>query len=194
MFRAVQAKVGRRPGTRTAGHGHPRPSGPRAYFEGDGQDGLERLARALDRKITIQPNLGRARRLRGQAARRRAAVTALMAKPRASRMSQARMVGDLRLAAKAGDRTALSLALDQMRTLAHSPAVLGAVPGAAVQSARPPRRPARHQAGGPHRLPEGMEAPEASAGEAKAGRKGVKTSRGARRRTPTAEQPSLFEV
>jgi ribonuclease G len=26
------------------------------YFEGDGRDGLDRLARALDRKITIQPN------------------------------------------------------------------------------------------------------------------------------------------
>jgi ribonuclease G len=26
------------------------------YFEGDGQDGLERLSRAVDRKITIQPN------------------------------------------------------------------------------------------------------------------------------------------
>jgi ribonuclease G len=26
------------------------------YFEGDGQEGLERLARAVDRKITIQPN------------------------------------------------------------------------------------------------------------------------------------------
>ena len=44
-----------------------------------------------------------------------------MAKPRPSRISQARLVGDLKLAAKRGDRTALSLALDQMRTLAHSP-------------------------------------------------------------------------
>ena len=26
------------------------------YFEGDGQEGLERLARVLDRKITMQPN------------------------------------------------------------------------------------------------------------------------------------------
>jgi len=30
-------------------------------------------------------------------------------------------MGDLRLAAKKGDRAALTLALDQMRTLAHSP-------------------------------------------------------------------------
>src|SRR5213594_5004814 len=44
-----------------------------------------------------------------------------MARQRPSRISQARLVGDLKLAAKRGDRTALSLALDQMRTLAHSP-------------------------------------------------------------------------
>ena len=40
---------------------------------------------------------------------------------RPSRVSQAKVLGDLRLAAKRGDRTALSLALDQMRTLANSP-------------------------------------------------------------------------
>jgi len=40
---------------------------------------------------------------------------------RPSRVSQSKVLGDLRLAAKRGDRTALSLALDQMRTLAHSP-------------------------------------------------------------------------
>src|SRR5436309_16074740 len=45
----------------------------------------------------------------------------LMARQRPSRISQAKLVGDLKLAAKRGDRTALSLALDQMRTLAHSP-------------------------------------------------------------------------
>ncbi len=44
-----------------------------------------------------------------------------MARTRASRVSQTKILGDLRLAAKKGDRTALSLALDRMRTLAHSP-------------------------------------------------------------------------
>jgi hypothetical protein len=44
-----------------------------------------------------------------------------MARARPSRISQARLLADLKLAAKRGDRTALSLALDQMRTLAHSP-------------------------------------------------------------------------
>jgi ribonuclease G len=41
------------------------------YFESDGQEGLERLARALDRKITVQPNFpdreGYEVRLRGGA-------------------------------------------------------------------------------------------------------------------------------
>lgn len=38
-----------------------------------------------------------------------------------SRISLAKILADLRLAARKGDRTALSLALDRMRTLAHSP-------------------------------------------------------------------------
>ena len=44
-----------------------------------------------------------------------------MAKVTPSRISAQKIVGDLRLASKKGDRAALSLALDQMRTLAHSP-------------------------------------------------------------------------
>ena len=38
-----------------------------------------------------------------------------------SRISVGRILDDLRLASRKGDRSALSLALDQMRTLAHSP-------------------------------------------------------------------------
>jgi hypothetical protein len=38
-----------------------------------------------------------------------------------SRVSAQRILNDLRLASRKGDRSALSLALDQMRTLAHSP-------------------------------------------------------------------------
>ncbi len=44
-----------------------------------------------------------------------------MARTPPSRISQAKILADLRLAAKKGDRTALSLALDRMRTFAHSP-------------------------------------------------------------------------
>jgi ribonuclease G len=56
IFRAVQAKV------RSAADANGREVVVRVhpdlarYFEGDGADGLERLARALDRKITVQPN------------------------------------------------------------------------------------------------------------------------------------------
>ncbi len=39
----------------------------------------------------------------------------------AARLSQARVLEQLRLAAKKGDRTALQLALDEMKTLAYSP-------------------------------------------------------------------------
>jgi ribonuclease G len=56
IFRTVQAKAA------TAGDVNGRDVVIRVhpdlarYFEGDGQDGLERLSRASDRKITIQPN------------------------------------------------------------------------------------------------------------------------------------------
>ena len=44
-----------------------------------------------------------------------------MAKPRPSRISGQKILADLRLAGKKGDRSALTIALDGMRTLAHTP-------------------------------------------------------------------------
>ena len=44
-----------------------------------------------------------------------------MAKPRPSRISAQKILADLRLAGKKGDRSALTIALDGMRTLAHTP-------------------------------------------------------------------------
>ena len=44
-----------------------------------------------------------------------------MARTPPSRVSGRRILADLRLASRKGDRSALTLALDQMRTLAHSP-------------------------------------------------------------------------
>jgi hypothetical protein len=44
-----------------------------------------------------------------------------MARTPPSRVSGRRVVADLRLASRKGDRSALALALDQMRMLAHSP-------------------------------------------------------------------------
>jgi ribonuclease G len=72
IFRTVQAKVatsGDVNGREVVIRVHPDLA---RYFEGDGQEGLERLARAVDRKITIQPNFpereGYEVRLRGEAA------------------------------------------------------------------------------------------------------------------------------
>ena len=48
-------------------------------------------------------------------------MMAAVARLSPSRISARRILLDLRLAARKGDRTALSLALDQMRTLANSP-------------------------------------------------------------------------
>jgi hypothetical protein len=44
-----------------------------------------------------------------------------MAGQGASRISSAKVLADLRLAGRKGDRASLTLALDAMRTLAHSP-------------------------------------------------------------------------
>jgi hypothetical protein len=44
-----------------------------------------------------------------------------VAKARPSRISGNKILADLRLAGRKGDRSALTLALDGMRTLAHSP-------------------------------------------------------------------------
>jgi len=44
-----------------------------------------------------------------------------MAKARPSRISGSKILSDLRLAGRKGDRSALTLALDSLRTLAHTP-------------------------------------------------------------------------
>ena len=44
-----------------------------------------------------------------------------MARTVPSRISAKKILGDLRLASRRGDRSALTLALDQMRTLANTP-------------------------------------------------------------------------
>ena len=116
-----------------------------------------------------------------------------MAKPRASRISQARLVGDLKLAAKRGDRTALSLALDQMRTLAHSPRYwekylsLLSNPLARLVDLLVIKQ------GDRIAFQKGWKLPRPQPAKPKAA-KGAKTRAAGRRRTSTAEQPSLFEV
>ena len=119
-----------------------------------------------------------------------------MARTPPSRIGQAKILADLRLAAKKGDRTALSLALDQMRTLAHSPRywekylTLLSNPLARLIDLLVIKQGDRiaHQKG--WRLP--RPAPAAAA-KSKKGKTGAAKSR---RRPPvsTAEQPSLFEL
>jgi hypothetical protein len=117
-----------------------------------------------------------------------------MARQRPSRISQARLVGDLKLAAKRGDRTALSLALDQMRTLAHSPRywekylALLSNPLARLVDLLVIKQ------GDRIAYQKGWKLPRPQPPKPKAGRKGAKASASGRRRVSTAEQPSLFDV
>ena len=117
-----------------------------------------------------------------------------MAKPRASRISQARLVGDLKLAAKRGDRTALSLALDQMRTLAHSPRYwekylsLLSNPLARLVDLLVIKQ------GDRIAFQKGWKLPRSQPAKPKAAGKGAKARAAGRRRTSTAAQPSLFEL
>jgi len=119
-----------------------------------------------------------------------------MARERPSRISQARLVGDLKLAAKRGDRTALSLALDQMRTLAHSPRYwekylsLLSNPLARLVDLLVIKQGDRiaYQKG--WKLPR----PQPAKAKAQAQKKGTRASAGSRRRTSAAEQPFLFDV
>jgi len=117
-----------------------------------------------------------------------------MARTAPSRVSTSKVLLDLRLAARKGDRTALSLALDQMRTLAHSPRYweryLGLLrnPLARLVDLLVIKQGDRiaHQKG--WKLPR-----PAPASESKAKREAKKTSK-RRGAPPTAtSQPSLFE-
>ena len=117
----------------------------------------------------------------------------LMARQRPSRISQARLVGDLKLAAKRGDRTALSLALDQMRTLAHSPRYwekylsLLSNPLARLVDLLVIKQ------GDRIAFQKGWKLPRPQP-RAKPEKKGAKAAVPGRRRAPSAEQPSLFDA
>ena len=114
-----------------------------------------------------------------------------------SRINRTRLLGDLRLAAKRGDRTALSLALDQMRTLAHSPRywerylTLLSNPLARLVDLLVIKQGDRiaYQKGWKLSRPQPTKAKVAK-------RKGAKTpARGRRgRAAPSVEQPSLFDL
>jgi hypothetical protein len=110
-----------------------------------------------------------------------------------SRISASRILGDLRLASRKGDRSALSLALDQMRTLALSPRywerylTLLRNPLARLVDLLVIKQGERiaHQKG--WKLPRASPPPEKP-------RKRPAAARAARRRPPSSgTQPSLFE-
>ena len=121
-----------------------------------------------------------------------------MARTLPSRVSGRRIVLDLRLASRKGDRTALALALDQMRTLAHSPRYweryLGLLrnPLARLVDLLVIKQGDRiaHQKG--WKLPRGA---AATTGDGKPGTTRKKSPpAGRRRKAPAAAaQPSLFE-
>jgi hypothetical protein len=117
-----------------------------------------------------------------------------MARTAPSRVSTGKILLDLRLAARKGDRNALSLALDQMRTLAHSPRYweryLGLLrnPLARLVDLLVIKQGDRiaHQKG--WKLPRPAPAPEG-----KAKRAAKKTSKRGRAASSAANQPSLFD-
>jgi hypothetical protein len=121
-----------------------------------------------------------------------------MARTPPSRVSGRRILLDLRLASRKGDRGALALALDQMRTLAHSPRYweryldLLRNPLARLVDLLVIKQGDRiaHQKG--WKLPR---AARAATGDGKPGRTRRKPPPAARRRAepPAAAQPSLFE-
>ena len=118
-----------------------------------------------------------------------------MAKSRPSRISGSRILGDLRLAGRKGDRAALTLALDAMRTLAHSPRYwekyLGLLgnPLARLVDLLVIKQGERiaHLKG--WKLPRPV-----PADGAKPKRKPAREARQKRRATAGGDQPSLFEV
>ena len=117
-----------------------------------------------------------------------------MARTAPSRVNARKILLDLRLASRKGDRTALALALDQMRTLAHSPRYwekylsLLSNPLARLVDLLVIKQ------GDRIAYQKGSKLPKPQAAKPKPGRKGAKPSARGRRRAPSAEQPSLFEV
>jgi len=122
-----------------------------------------------------------------------------MARTPPSRVSGRRIVADLRLASRKGDRSALSLALDQMRTLAHSPRywerylVLLSNPLARLVDLLVIKQGERiaHQKGWKLPRPAAAAAGKTTKATAKARR--ASAGRGGRNAVAPANQPSLFE-
>jgi hypothetical protein len=139
-----------------------------------------------------------------------------VARTRPSRVSSAKVLRELRTAARKGDRSALTLALDEMRTLALSPrywekylALLGnplarlvdllvIKQGERIAHQKGWKRPGggfHPPSGGrraPGRAPLPASPPERSRGRDPRAKRGTKARQ--RASTPVAEQQSLFEI
>ena len=113
-----------------------------------------------------------------------------------SRINAGKILANLRLAARKGDRTALVLALDAMRTLAHSPRywerylTLLSSPLARLTDLLVIKQGDRIARQKGWRLPK---ARPARAAKSRTGAPGAATRR-RRRPAATAEQPTLFEL
>jgi hypothetical protein len=133
----------------------------------------------------------------------RSARHAPITSQRPSRISGQKILADLRLAARKGDRSALTLALDAMRTLAQSPRYwekyLGLLrnPSARLVDLLVIKQGERiaHQKGW-KKLGMGSRPPaESSPHDSKKGQSArSKRPTPARGRRPTASQPSLFDL
>ena len=117
-----------------------------------------------------------------------------MARTPPSRVSQTKILADLRLAAKKGDRTALLLALDRMRTLAHSPRywekylTLLANPLARLIDLLVIKQ------GDRIAQQKGWKLPKSTPAAAKSRKKKEPAKSRRRMPAPSAEQPSLFDL
>jgi hypothetical protein len=125
-----------------------------------------------------------------------------VATTRRSRISTQKVLADLRLAGRKGDRSALTLALDSMRTLAHSPRywekylVLLRNPFARLvdllvikQGEKIAHQKGWKRLGGGRRPPSETSSQDRRRGQSPR----PKRSTTARRRDSSASQPSLFE-
>jgi hypothetical protein len=118
-----------------------------------------------------------------------------MARPPASRLSSAKIVRQLREASRKGDRASLTLAVDQMRTLALSPrywekylALLGN-PLARLKGWKSPGRRAR-----PRSASKGTPTSKGAAVARRGPGRGPRGRSSRRRPVSTSVQPSLFEL
>ena len=119
ILRKMQAGVRDAAGTEVVVRVHPETA---HHLEVDRRDAVERFQAMIGRKI-VDPG---GAVLSSRAVRRDVQVAADVT--RSSRLSRAAILAELKLAARKGDRVALTLAIEQMKTLGLVAALLGKIP------------------------------------------------------------------